>query len=457
MLPISTGTTETSFQITLSGTIQNLQTEYSYLVNIVGSDYQIRNGTTGQVIRSGPNATQVINQAIANLNQGDSILFEPGIYTLNGSITCFNKNGMTLNFAGGSLLFVSNGTNNPAIVLVGCSNSVISNPTIDGNAPNQVAALDGTYGSHGIEITSNVPGKNALNYSNVLVTGANITNVRQFGVYILAWEEGDYHSTNCGIRNSVFTFCGWNGITLADGGISNYAINNTVAYSSDVGITNYGQSNIVENNYIYDMNGTTGGGGNSQWGIGVEGGSNHMIINNFISTCKYGIRSTVGTSNLITQNSIYNCSQGGIELDTDFNRVINNTVTQWDYLNKWMPAIWIYGNNNQVSDNILNSTYPHGTGLYLYGNSSQIIGNIITTSNIQGGNNEGIAVYSGSYGSNIEHNTISGGTGSAGVYVHSGAYDTVIVNNNLTSCTNTQKILDLGSGTSIYSNFGVNP
>ena len=46
-----------------------------------------------------------------------------------------------------------------------------------------------------------------------------------------------------------------------------------VAYCGDVGISTYGISSVIKNNYVHDMNGTLGY-NNAQWGIAIEGGEN---------------------------------------------------------------------------------------------------------------------------------------------------------------------------------------
>jgi parallel beta-helix repeat protein len=171
--------------------------------------------------------------------------------------------------------------------------------------------------------------------SNVLVKDSTITNCYRDGFATCDYVAGNQPN---GIVNSIITFCGWNGMTLGSGGpltIGAYAINNTVAYCSGVGITNYGISNKVIGNYIHDMNGTTHT--VARWGIGVEENGYELIANNTIVNVGTGICVAPDTasgaeqakSNFITNNTITGATVG-ISSSGSGNDVITfNTVTNW--------------------------------------------------------------------------------------------------------------------------------
>ena len=451
--PAGAGQIETSVTLSVSGVIQQTPTEtYTYIISVSGSNYQMTNGTTGHIDYQSTNATQVINAAIGNLTQGGgSILFSSGTYNLNGSITGTNKDDITLAFENGATLFVANGMNAPAILLNNANNWLIQNPTINGNAINQ--AVGGGSRAHGVEIDSS---------NNSRVDGAYIYNVRLFGFYTLT------NVVNVGIANSKITNCGWNGITLGGdnaGELSLYAINNEVAYCSDVGITNYGYSNTVQNNYIHDMNGTTGFQGSgiagSQWGIGVEGGGNDTITGNTILNCWSGIviSATTGlASNLnnISFNKVQNSTSVAIEISNDFNLINGNIIIQWDALDVYAGGIYLdsTANYNTVTANILNCTNPNAQGIVIYGGT----GNQITSNSINAPTNQvnnGINVQNGSNNTIITQNLIVG-CGGSGIKVDSGV-NTVIKNNDLTQVASYTKIGNSGTTTSIYTNPGYNP
>ncbi|MGD0646230.1 MAG: hypothetical protein ABSA75_15155, partial [Candidatus Bathyarchaeia archaeon] len=107
-----------SVTLSASGFVQQNSTgTYTYIINVSGSNYQMKNGTTGQIYYQSTNAAQVINDAIGNLTQGGSILFNGGTYNLMGSITATNQNNVTLAFGSGAELYVANGVNSAAIFL----------------------------------------------------------------------------------------------------------------------------------------------------------------------------------------------------------------------------------------------------------------------------------------------------------------------------------------------------
>jgi len=413
----SASPTESSVTLSSSGVVQQPPaTTYSYIIRVSGSNYQMTDGTTGQIDYQSTKATQVINAAIGNLTQGGSILFSAGTYNLNGSITGENKGNITLAFENGATLFVANGMNKAAIVLTGCSNWLIQNPTINGNAANQ--AVGGGSRPHGIEIVSS---------NNCQVDGAYIYNCRLFGFYTFS------NAVHNGITNSKIFNCGWNGMNLGGDAneYSNYAIHNEVAYCSDVGITSYGFDNVIQDNYVHDMNGTTGYGGGTRWGIGVEGGGNTTITGNHVVNCEVGIKFDYdengaadgnSNSNTASSNRIEHCLTAGMEIYSDYNTVSDNEFLQWDYASTWKNAITIGGDNNLISGNTLNSTFSTSVGVVLEtGSNNEISSNDFITQ--------------------------------AGVQVHAGVTNTIIRNNDFSLCRGT-KISDSGTGTTIIGNLG---
>ncbi len=381
---IAIGAIQVSQSISLTGVIQQTPiATYSYNITISGSNYLAINGKTGQIDYQSTNATQVINNAIGNPTQaGGNILLSSGTYNLNGSITGTNKNNITLAFANGATLFVANGMDAPAIILYSCSNWLIQSVTINGNAANQNANLGEYNGPNGIVISG----------QNSEVANAVIYNVRVFGVFILN------PATNCGVINSKLTFCGWNGIQLGNTGLeeSCYAINNEIAYCGDVGVTCQSLYSIVQNNYIHDMNGTSGF-NNANWGIGIEYGGGDLITGNTLQNCPIGIYDN-GFSNNTISNNIVRCDSTYSPNSGSYGIFLGNSGYEG-------PS----SKNNSITGNTITGIYAYrtsnagGIGINLWGSSY----NSISNNTIYNCGNIGIYFDSNSNNNVINSNTIS--------------------------------------------------
>ncbi len=388
----STGLLETSVSLSFNGVMQQTSTTpagtYSYIINVSGLNYQMTNGITGQVGFQSKNASQVINDAIGNLTGGGNILFGSGTYNLQGSISGFYEDNVSLAFADGAMLFVANGMNAPAINLIACNNWTISGVTINGNAANQIVAQT----CDGIRLFA---------CTNCLVDDANIYNCRIYGFF--AFGANSVNAIDDGINDSKITCCGWNGITLGGWGgeLSLYATNDEVAYCGDVGITNFGIGDIITANYVHDMNGTTGS-NDARWGIAAEGGGNDTITGNTIYNVESGVTlSSTGSGNCtVSQNIIYN----------------------WDTYNWSQPAINVLTNSNLITENqiISNGTYSNEQGIGICGN-----GNVLSTNEITLPSN-GYAI---NIGSDATNTTISGNDINAVCTINDEGPDTRILDN----------------------------
>ena len=119
-LAINEGNASLQASVTLhaSGSVQQpSKVTYSYIIIVSGLNYQMTDGTTGQIEYQDTNAAEVINDAIGNLTNGQSILFIAGTYNLQKSVTCDYKDNITLVFANGAILFEADSMNAPAISL----------------------------------------------------------------------------------------------------------------------------------------------------------------------------------------------------------------------------------------------------------------------------------------------------------------------------------------------------
>lgn len=175
--------------------------------------------------------------------------------------------------------------------------------------------------------------------SNDLVQNATVYDVRVFGVTISTWAIATtVNSTRSGVIYSTIYNCGANGVQLS-GYSSDYAINDNIYGCSDVGISTYEANSTIAANYIHDLNGTTGIGGNAEYGIAVEGdgasyGYGALICNNQINSTNDGI--VINTSgipepynnNNLLNNYITNSRFDGIEVGSSFNALNNNTISK---------------------------------------------------------------------------------------------------------------------------------
>ena len=312
---------------------------YSYAIQTDGSGgYEAANDATGQIVYQSTDSSQVFSNVVKDCPADSGIDVKSGVYTVTTTWTMTNANNVTLNFESGTTLNAINDLNSPVMLIQSSKNCVISCGTFNGNAANQADPKVTGDDCAGIEIVSS---------SNCQINNANITNVRQFGFYICG-------GTNCGITNSVISYCGWNGMTLGGGNtpqtdFNDYAINNQVSHCSDVGITNYGNNDIVTGNYVHDMDQETGWGGSqcAHWGIACEGGGG----------------SGSGNYELIAGNTITNVGNG-IVVDSSDQVTGGSTVINY---------VLISGNT--ITNGDLNGPAPvkYGASIFLSGSSGSII------------------------------------------------------------------------------------
>lgn len=222
-------------------------------------------------------------------------------YSGNAHFWMQNCHNITLTFEEGAVFTLDNGVNQGVLLLQNADNCTLNNVSVDGNSAYQSTASSGVVIYIG---------------SNNIIDGATITDCRRDGFAI--YDEGIANPcSNDGIINSLITFCGWNGITLSStyGYYTNqYATNNEIAYCGDVGISTYAMGCTIADNYIHDMNGTTGDNG-AQWGIGLEGYTESeppldvLVLNNTIVNCLAGVNLGICRA-LIKENNITDCDNG---------------------------------------------------------------------------------------------------------------------------------------------------
>ena len=384
---------QSSVILSSSGVVQQTSTgTYSYIISVSGSNYQMTNGTTGQIVFQSTSSSQVFSNVVGNCSAGSSIDVESGVYTVNTMWLISGVNGITLNFENGAKLVAGNSLNSP-VLFISSNNIVINGIVINGNAENQVAQISGNV------LTS--PNGIFIGGSNDEVNNALIYNVRMVGVEIWGYPLGG--AVHSGVINSKIYNCGWNGITIGD--VNDYAINNEIYGCSDVGISTYGVGTQITGNYIHDLNGTTGGGGNSLWGIAVEGGYGNLISGNYIDNVGSGIvcsnsghlASGTCNNNTISGNTITNSNSTGIFLESSYNIVDNNHITRVNFDTAgWIgDGIHLTGSTfNEITGNYVSQC--DGDGIYLdaASNNNTVSLNYVFDNNVP-------ALYYGTAGINI--------------------------------------------------------
>ena len=456
---ISTGLLTVTTTLTGSATISyNQGSTLTYIIYQSGGVNYIKN-LAGNTVYSNSNANLAFSAAFGYVATGGTLTVQTGTYTAEGSTimmsSCSNVDVM---FQPGSLLTITNNANVPVFQMSSDYNCMISGINVNGNGQNQ----NNPYWS--------ATGIYLYDCSGCLVTNAYITNCATYGWCSQDDSNGISDLPN-GITNSLFTFCAQNGICLGscygDVGISTtkgaYSINDTVAYSGDVGITNYGYNDKVLNCYIHDINGTAHL--KSRYAIAVEGNGYDTIANNTIINAAVGIQIGSGPNptqpyvgNLIIDNNITNCAPYGISDSTSGGNVIigNNITTETPtFLGSNLYADIQIGEVNDyetpIGDIVSHNTlYDNLTSYFLQGviwtqqtANDSICDNTITTNLVS--NSYGIDVQDTNY-TQFEGNNVQAGYG---IYILSGSSctDNKISQNTLTNCSNAYS--DGGTGTII--------
>jgi hypothetical protein len=279
--------------------------------------------------------------------------------------------------------------------------------------------------------------------------GGFFTNCKRSGIE-------SFDSERMTIKNSLFTYNGWNGITVGGGSIDCNVLDNEVAHSSDVGISTYGDSTIISGNYVHDcdtMDGSPIVGGavqlnNSHWGIGLEAGVNLHVTKNVVENCAgIGICLGAGSDALADFNTITNCGVGISTGNTGYNTITQNTIINWHNDERFgisSGIVVVYGTDNTVSFNTLSCDSATEAKSIVLDNTNYafVLNNTITTdTSIQPWNSAGVQVSSTS-NSIVLGNIIQARNG---VVIGSDSSNNNVYQNDLTNCVT--QIDDSGTGT----------
>lgn len=384
-------------QQNLSGYIQqNLNpttlSNFTYRVGKSGIYYQLKNGTSDQIIFQSPSSSQVFNSAIGNCSAGSSIDFEPGLYVVDKMWSMLDVSNITLSFQQGSELLARDNLDT-SVLMVGMpynpsNNITITGITINGNAEKQEITYSNSWNQGEV---IQYPNGITLAGSNNTITNARIYNCRVMGIAV-AWtaNNGDFTpETNNGIAFSEIYDCGWNGAIFYGSPLStnSYLTKSRVGSCSDAGVSVTGGINtLISGNYFHDMNTSTGS-ENSRVGIAIEGGSNSTISDNIIINSCIGIGNWGYPNNKIVNNWISVSGDFYVSYGSGGSWHPNNPTV---FHETW--GIVSSGRNNIIAKNnivgmLSNTTSGYynlgGNGIWLSNEEqSQIFGN--TISNCQG-------------------------------------------------------------------------
>lgn len=438
--PSSDATTQTSALINTSGIVTPFAQPYSYLIGIFSNNtYYCVNGTSDQYITalSSTNAARIINNVIAIATSGNTILLSAGIYTINSSIVSHGKNNISLMGEHGTILQYASDFASAIIYLTAASNWVISGLTLDGSLSQATPSFQSVW-QVGIRLQDCV---------NVEVENNYINEFRVYGIWTLS-SYPTITSYGGSIHNNVITNCGWNGITIGGSlgetsGIRVYS--NDVSGSSDVGITIYGEDNMIYENNVSSCLSIYGqGSANSGNGIDVEEGTDNVISNNVVTNCNAsycawyeGLPDPVSFNTFANDSSINSTSdKAAFILNAPNNYIQGGTVVNWN-----TRAVWIANASNCVVQNLEITKTIHTAGWNVGIGLDWQSSNNVTLSNNRiidqtGTVITGIEDYMGTSLS-IQGNTIVGVQ--TGITIN--CNNTIVQNNVISSCTTTNGII----------------
>jgi len=359
---------------------------YSYEVGVSGSNYYMKNGSTGQVDFWSTNASAVFNNAAGNTSDGSIFVKNSGtIYNITNAIIL--KNNVSWYSDGAHLRLQNNATVSDTTANIFYDNGLdVANITIDGfeidgNMLSDNLDIIGT--AHcGIGIYARSQGQHITISNNWIhdnrVYGVNIragSNKISFDNHIFhnRIEDNGYDGADFFLYDSTSQFYGSsmtnNYVTgMGDIGLGVGLVTGAVGDHMDIDISH----NIIE-----EMDGLYGSVAPAAWiGIRLEDANFSSVSNNIIRGVCMGISDIVSGEgfNTYTNNEIYlkNPNQSstikGINILTNNNTITGNLIVSppsstWD-------GLYINANSSIVENNIfLNLSASTGTSTAIYDDS----------------------------------------------------------------------------------------
>lgn len=338
---------------------------FDFLVYKDGSDFTALNGQTGVVDYDDTDEATLINEVIAALANGGSFrtMGKNETWTLDSVIDIDNNNIYW--FSDWSLTFKAKADLNNYMVKITGDKCRTDGLHLDGNRANQSA-----------DPPTNVDGLWFYQANHSKCLNCFCEDVREYAI----------RQTDCDFHECAGNHCidsGWNGISIGTLCTQFTVHHNFVEGYSDVGITSYGTYGSVDHNTV--LNGDlTIGSIDSQWGLGVEGGSHVVFDANVVANCKTGIQ---------------------VQPTFDHITICNNTFYDWDRLDAGKHAIEVMGSYCKIHDNTCDGT--------------------------AGGSDYGIKIDTGDY-CKVDNNTVL--TCVRGIEIDDDADHTDVTNNQLIAC-----------------------
>lgn len=431
---------QASLTLQSSGVVQQTPKPgtYSYIMSVSGSNYQMKNGTTFEVLYEDESSSSVFNNIIGNCSESYNVWVESGAYSVDATWDV-TVNNLTIDFQSGAILTAVSDLAGSSIYLNFVNGCKIMGLTLNSNGDNQ-----SLYGKFPDAMANGV---SIVGFDN-LIANSTIYNSREFGIFCPYW------SFNCGVTNCTIYNCGANAIQL--NGVGDYATGNDCWGCSDVLISTYGSDNYIADNYLHDTNGTTGY-ANSLWAIGVEGAhsgtnANVTITNNLIVNCGWGATSG-NFANVTISDNIIICNDTDASLgiwDAGLSGCVirNNTITGMNHVQGFSNSgIGIVAashgsviTNNNISD-------CDSAGFNTFGsNNSTFSDNVVANSPI------GFQVWYIN-GCVFSNNTLSDNTYALGFF--SGANNNLFVNNTFSSNSSNLANVGVSTNSTFQGNIGL--
>jgi hypothetical protein len=262
----------------------------SYIIDVSGSNYRMKNGTTGQFDFVSTNASAVINNAIGNLTSGST--FFKGTIVCNNSIV--QKENITLCGEGaGSVLKLADNAPCDLITSAGsggdtvCRNMFITNLWLDGNGANQASA------------------RNVINWTEPVyshIQDCVISNFKGNGIVINRTSAG---GETCWISNNRFTI-----LDGTVGGNMIYQVGYDIVIEGNIGVG--------------AVNGQADG-------MYIQGGGDKIIGNHIYAPKNYALHLVNSSLNKIIGNDFENSTKHLIFIEANGgsssmrNEIIGNT------------------------------------------------------------------------------------------------------------------------------------
>jgi parallel beta-helix repeat protein len=425
--------------------------------SIANSNYVLFQNSTQNIVYNVSSSSNVYNSsnpvsafstACSYVDSGGNLTISNGTYTGASSFEMNYRDNIYLRGEGEVTLTINNWVNDTVLLLDHSNGCNITNINIDGNKANQ--KVPSPYETiNGITFA----------YSDFnIIDNCFLNNSKRSGIE-------SFDSENMTIQNSLFTYNGWNGITVGGGSVNCSVINNDVSHSSDVGISVYGTYTTVRDNYVHDcdtMDGSPIAAGseilnNSHWGIGTEDdGTGTYLYNNTVLNCRaIGIvLGGSGTGCTVEANNITRSAIGiGID-NAGLDIVKNNLVNEWFYAETpfyYGRSAGIYliaSPNTNITGNILFSTNTtEAIGILTENQLQSIITDNVITSSTSVLAWNGIALKITNSNSTVFARNILQAT--SGFRLSSACVSDTFYENDFTNCTNS--VWDV-TGSAVYWN-----